>query len=166
MTRNPVMDWRTRPCELYRLYNADDELLYIGITFDWYTRRAGHQSDKYWWPEVVRNERTEYPSRIAAALAERDAIMAELPRYNVQHHPDGIATRGVHPRDQWEGGLSPLRLAALTAEIKRLGLTREEASVLVHNVMNSRPGMPRTATRQEVEDARAQQAKRLAREAR
>jgi predicted GIY-YIG superfamily endonuclease len=70
--------------QLYRLFDAAGRLLYIGITMDPPRRWKEHRSDKPWWPEVdkKRLEQLEGADAHTAAMAERAAVLAELPRYN------------------------------------------------------------------------------------
>lgn len=75
------------PTMLYRLFSADDRLLYIGVTCNPSSRWESHRSDKPWWPLVARRELTAYQDRSAALTAERKAIVAERPLHNVQHNP-------------------------------------------------------------------------------
>jgi predicted GIY-YIG superfamily endonuclease len=69
---------------LYRLYDGDGTLLYIGITRDPNGRFAAHAADKPWWDQVVRHSLEEVAAP-TASIVERDAIRAEHPRYNVAH---------------------------------------------------------------------------------
>lgn len=75
------------PTMLYRLYDADGRLLYIGVTCNPQQRWDGHRGDKPWWPLVARKELTTYPDRSAALTAERDAIRTEKPLHNVTGNP-------------------------------------------------------------------------------
>lgn len=70
-----------RAASVYRLYDAEGTLLYIGSAYDPEHRCKSH-SKQAWWPQVAR--RTEEPceSRGAAYSAEMAAIVAERPRYN------------------------------------------------------------------------------------
>lgn len=77
---------RGRRTALYRFYDADEQLLYIGIAYDPNLRR--HQHSKASWRDLVAKQVIEWhPTRDAAAEAERTAIAAELPLHNTQHHP-------------------------------------------------------------------------------
>ena len=69
---------------LYRLFSADNELLYVGMTGGPMLRIFHHSSYMPWWGEVVtiRLERG-FISREELAAAEREAIRVEQPRYNV-----------------------------------------------------------------------------------
>lgn len=67
---------------LYRFYDADGALLYIGICGEplkrWYTH-----ADKEWWPNVQTFRVVWFPSRDEAAHAEAETIIAERPRHNI-----------------------------------------------------------------------------------
>jgi len=68
---------------LYRLFNTSDVLLYVGIAFDPKNRWYEHASTKSWWPEVARKEVEWHANRPTALAAERRAIVAERPLYNI-----------------------------------------------------------------------------------
>jgi excinuclease UvrABC nuclease subunit len=72
---------------LYRHYDENDELLYIGISLDAITRQGAHERLAGWFPSVRRIEITVYPNKAEAARAEIQAIQLEQPRWNQQHHP-------------------------------------------------------------------------------
>jgi transcriptional regulator with XRE-family HTH domain len=72
---------------LYRFYDIDDQLLYVGITDNIPARWEGHARNKRWWSDVVRKVVEWHDDREAAALAEIAAIVAERPLYNVVHVP-------------------------------------------------------------------------------
>lgn len=76
---------------LYRFYNGDDELLYIGISndpdFRWKAHRYG-SARKGWPQEAARRTVEWHNSRPLALKAEADAIKAEHPRYNGKHNYD------------------------------------------------------------------------------
>lgn len=89
--------------ELYRFFGDSGDLLYVGITANLADRLTDHQ-DKRWWPEVASMTLEPFTSRKAAAEAERAAIGAEAPRYNVVHRLAPRSTvRTVRISDQlWE----------------------------------------------------------------
>jgi predicted GIY-YIG superfamily endonuclease len=71
---------------LYRHFDAEGRLLYVGITNN-YARRSGeHADDKPWWRDVARSEVERYPTRKAAMDAEKAAIESEHPLDNDQHN--------------------------------------------------------------------------------
>lgn len=72
---------------LYRLYDADNQLLYIGITHNPEQRWTGHAFDKPWWPDVARKDLEWYDNRALAEAAEVAAIRTERTLYNVDDSP-------------------------------------------------------------------------------
>lgn len=74
----------TKPTELYRHFNADGELLYVGISLLTLERTVKHQDGSHWWPEVTRIDIERFKTRSSAMDAERTAIINEKPKHNVQ----------------------------------------------------------------------------------
>ena len=75
---------------LYRIRDEEDELIYIGITtpgipFRW----NGHQAIQPWWDEVRSLTVEWHDTRGEAEAAEKAAILAEQPRYNVTYLKPG-----------------------------------------------------------------------------
>jgi prophage antirepressor-like protein/predicted GIY-YIG superfamily endonuclease len=71
------------PQALYRLYNTDGELLYVGITWKVAARMDVHRGSQPWWREVASVQLEVHPNREAVLEAERTAIRCEHPRYNI-----------------------------------------------------------------------------------
>lgn len=71
-------------CEtaLYRLYDAEDRLLYVGITVNLQDRMSDHQKQS-WWLRVASRTVTLHASRREAAKAEMVAIHDEHPLLNL-----------------------------------------------------------------------------------
>jgi len=84
----------TGPTSLYRFYDVDGTLLYIGITNQRHWRFQQHEG-KEWWPQVATATVTHYLTRSEAQCAEAAAISAEHPVYNVvgNHAPGHITSR-------------------------------------------------------------------------
>ncbi|MFI8942718.1 GntR family transcriptional regulator [Streptomyces syringium] len=74
---------------LYHLYDADDRLLYVGITNDTTKRLAAHRHSKHWWRLVAREAVEWFATREEAEKAEIDAIRRNHPRYNRAHNMQG-----------------------------------------------------------------------------
>lgn len=81
----PGMHEETPACRtaLYRFYDAAGQLLYVGITGDAKARWRQHAKEKEWWPQVAHKRIAWFSSRDEAAVAERLAIVAEAPRFNI-----------------------------------------------------------------------------------
>ena len=77
---------------LYRLYDVDDRLLYVGVAFNPEARWKQHARYKadLWWHEVQRKTVQWFFSRLDALHAETAAIKTELPRYNIIHRPSPL----------------------------------------------------------------------------
>ena len=71
---------------LYRFYDANSVLLYIGITRNPPARFKGHATEKAWWDMVAHIKMQNFDSRDELSEAERHAIITEVPRYNVTHN--------------------------------------------------------------------------------
>lgn len=80
---------------LYRFFDADGDLLYVGIAMNPRSRFNGHASDKEWWPQVARKTVQWYPSRVLADAAETEAIALEKPRYNRAKVPGWLNARNA-----------------------------------------------------------------------
>lgn len=68
---------------LYRLFGADDELLYVGVSKQFGKRWQDETYSKPWWPEVRRQTIDWHETRVAALKAEAEAIATERPRHNL-----------------------------------------------------------------------------------
>jgi len=83
-----VFSGRVKPASseaaVYRIYDANDQLLYVGLTNDTTTRWYDHATRKPWWKtEAHRYEARWYATRAIARAEEIKAIRTERPRYNV-----------------------------------------------------------------------------------
>lgn len=70
---------------VYRFFDTAGVLLYVGISKDLPTRWTHHRLDKPWWTNVATATLQHFPTRGEAEQAEREAIVAERPLYNVKH---------------------------------------------------------------------------------
>lgn len=93
-----------KPLVLYRFFDAEDNLLYIGITNSPLTRFSSHQADKSWFRRVVRSTMVQFATRAELAAAEIAAIQSEKPKpkYNVAYSVTSPTDRiGVTPRARY-----------------------------------------------------------------
>lgn len=72
----------TEPTALYRLFDADETLLYVGIARRPEQRWREHAIEKPWWNGVARKSIEWHESRISAAKAEAIAVRDERPTHN------------------------------------------------------------------------------------
>ncbi len=91
------------PHVVYRCYDADNVLLYVGCTRDLDYRMSLQPLILIRRLALVTTE--DFPNRVEARAAERAAITAEAPLLNKQHNPTRFAKHGpkwvavepVHP---------------------------------------------------------------------
>lgn len=68
---------------VYRMYDKDKNLLYVGITNSGRRRFHQHAADKPWWHEVYVMRVEHYSTRRQALLREAYLIATHDPKYNV-----------------------------------------------------------------------------------
>lgn len=73
----------TERTALYRLFDAEGRLLYIGISANPERRWTRHAGQKKWWNAVAKKEVEWHNTRADAEAAETSAIANEQPRHNV-----------------------------------------------------------------------------------
>jgi excinuclease UvrABC nuclease subunit len=92
-----------RPTALYRYFDRQGELLYIGISKTPIIRLSTHQCQKNWEFDIASITIAYFETRPRAVNAERLAIRAENPRYNIQGKGQPyIAGRNRKPRTEEE----------------------------------------------------------------
>lgn len=69
---------------VYRAFDADGDLLYVGMTQRPRTRMQQHRRKADWWGDASRIRFSQYPTRNDALQAERSAIHSEKPVYNIR----------------------------------------------------------------------------------
>lgn len=126
---------------VYRLFDADDGLLYVGVTRD-PTQRFKEHSKRGWWGRVARTDLAVYPDRPTALAVERQAIVGEAPIHNRVGRvwPDrgsGVLSIKTFPRDLHRAAkaeaarrdepLTELIIRAMRNEVARLK-AEEQAS--------------------------------------
>lgn len=78
---------KPKPQMLYRFFNAEGELLYVGLTRDIGTRWKHHAADKEWFTEIASSTLEHFPTRDELVAAEKRAIRTEKPKYNIAGTP-------------------------------------------------------------------------------
>lgn len=130
-------------CSLYRYFDKNDELLYVGITSRGLNRSHQHAASQPWWHLVVRST-VEHFSRVAfARMAEKRAIATERPLFNLAG-----ADHRQRPHRVWAGAAEPTILpvaedpasAADEAE-RRLALAAQEFVASLIDVVRARPSV-------------------------
>lgn len=85
---------------VYRIWNAEGDLLYIGSTIYLGLRMKNHAHHARWWLQAKRFTFEAFATEAEAREAERVAIRTEFPRWNIRErspqHPDGRALHYMH----------------------------------------------------------------------
>lgn len=79
---NPLQCGPSRRTAVYRLYDRNQRLLYVGIAHDTKRRWRQHAGDKDWWGQVRWRTAIWHTTRLGAAIEEYCAIRFENPIYN------------------------------------------------------------------------------------
>lgn len=80
MSDHRLADSRTY---VYRLFDRQGRLIYVGATVDPETRISVHRQTTWWGPQIHRIKIKVYPNRQQANDAEKEAIRTEHPRWNI-----------------------------------------------------------------------------------
>lgn len=68
---------------LYRYFDSEGRLLYVGITGDNTKRQSQHRRNSFWFGEIASATFDHFDDREQADKAESDAIIKEKPMYNI-----------------------------------------------------------------------------------
>jgi len=71
-----------KPTQLYRHFNAEGQLLYVGVSLRSMKRLAEHKNNSDWFNEITRVDIEHFSDRKTAMDAERKAVQEENPKYN------------------------------------------------------------------------------------
>lgn len=80
---------------VYRFFNVNQRLLYVGFTSDLAMRLRAHARDGQspWWPDVAASRYQFFENADEALTCERQAIRDEYPVHNIRHATSAV-TRG------------------------------------------------------------------------
>ena len=70
---------------LYRHFDANNNLLYIGVSSRISQRIKEHSIHSSWWKNVSKITLEHFETRKEVLEAERNAIIAEQPKHNIKH---------------------------------------------------------------------------------
>lgn len=73
------------PHYVYKLYNSDDEFIYVGKAKNMRARMCSHWHDTPWIREVERIEVETHASEDEAIARELELILSAMPRHNRKH---------------------------------------------------------------------------------
>ena len=86
---SPLMNNHTNsPQALYRFWDKNKNLLYIGISSNFVGRLKAHNYAAEWFGQTANVTIEHYDNRKDVERAEKQAIQTELPQYNKTHNPN------------------------------------------------------------------------------
>jgi len=100
---------------LYRHFDAEDKLLYVGVSKSAIVRLGQHEEHAHWYERITKVTIERHPSRAAALEAERIAIHIENPLCNIQRRPPPIGAFDNRKADR--GTIAKRSATALTESI-------------------------------------------------
>jgi predicted GIY-YIG superfamily endonuclease len=80
--RESEMQKLSEPCSVYRHYDSDDRLLYVGIARNPKRRRYQHACTASWGRSIARTVTVNLPTKAEALAMEERAIAFEQPIHN------------------------------------------------------------------------------------
>lgn len=125
-----------KPQALYRHFDLSGALLYVGVTNRIPNRIKEHSKHSSWWSQIARIDIEHFPDRESVLKAEREAIINEKPKHNIQHAcrlvPDQQATIQPNAKSSIGGKLTKSQ-DAITARLVNLRplYTIQQASELL-----------------------------------
>lgn len=71
---------------LYRFFDNQDQLLYVGISSNFFGRVGQHLDDKHWFHLCAYSTFEHFATRAEVLKAEKRAIKTEAPLFNIVHN--------------------------------------------------------------------------------
>jgi predicted GIY-YIG superfamily endonuclease len=71
--------------QLYRHFDGDNNLLYVGVSLSTFNRLSQHRDHSEWFKKIGRVEIEHFETRPLALEAEKKAIKTEKPKFNRAH---------------------------------------------------------------------------------
>jgi transcriptional regulator with XRE-family HTH domain len=123
---------------LYRMYDSDGQLLYVGIAPLITVRMGEHRRTARWFRDVTRIDIEHYDTRQSAIDAESQAIRTENPRYNLQDTGRRIAWDGIRLKRARE-------LAGLTQAEAARAVSLSPTTIAKYEQNKAQPSIPALA---------------------
>lgn len=95
----------TKETSVYRHYDSDNILLYIGISQDFLSRTFMHKRSAHWWRQIATIKVEHFSAREDAEIAEKLAIIKERPIFNTTYSTDPLLPQKKITR--WHDGIRP-----------------------------------------------------------
>ena len=92
------------PTIVYLLYDANDKLLYVGVTERGFNRLSQHLHHQPWWNHVASTRFEHYDTRAEALAREAQLIESEGPLCNIQRpFASSLTSRQIRTIRAWFG---------------------------------------------------------------
>ncbi len=82
-TRRQALQTPNRRCAIYRHYDVDGRLLYVGKSVQPLNRQQQHEVEAHWFNQIVKIEIQWFDLTTDMDAAERQAIATENPIFNL-----------------------------------------------------------------------------------
>lgn len=119
-----------RPAAVYRLYDTEGTLLYVGASYN-PDRRCEEHRRKPWGAKIARRTEAWYPNREEAFAVERDAIWKEGPLHNQASTPEYAKLRraqAAETPEKWRVAYDANQMRLQVArQLRRFGYSRDRA---------------------------------------
>jgi predicted GIY-YIG superfamily endonuclease len=110
---------------VYRAWDADGDLLYVGVTDNVHQRLAGHQRGRSeWLRHAVRVTWAQYVQRADAELVEAHLIRSLQPKYNRAENGRRLAAAQMGHRRMYEDAAWSVLGAVVRERRIELGMTQ------------------------------------------
>lgn len=86
-----------RTCVLYRWWDANGNLLYVGKSIRVLSRIEQHRQGSRFFDEATSMTLERFPDEVTLGLAEIEAIRTEKPVYNIVHNREADASTDFDP---------------------------------------------------------------------
>lgn len=102
---------------LYRHFDSEGRLLYVGISYNAFYRLKQHESEKAWADDICSVTIEHFYSRYEAEQAEIQAIKTEGPLHNVTHksNNNGLEQRALRSIDKMKKNNEPMWIVEFTS---------------------------------------------------
>lgn len=117
---------------VYRHFNKEGKLLYVGSSVSVLTRQAAHRNVSPWFADVATITVEHFPDRASMLRAERSAIVNEKPAHNIAEAVDenGAPRRKKPVLTEFKSSPEAISRAAYLAGRLEV-LSREDTKILM-----------------------------------
>ena len=121
---------------VYRHYNSNNELLYVGMSMNPIHRSAQHGCASHWFDDISRIEIEKFETKNEALACERDAIKKENPTFNrhLKRLDENGMTHAEYSRIELLNKIVNFKAVYSIAEVaKTFGFSKTRVKELVEN---------------------------------